>query len=103
MARTPEAAVKEMVKAFLIRHDAHYFMPVQNGMGAMGLDFHCIAYGHAFFIETKAPGNHRLTPRQKVFADTVKTHGAPVFVVSEPHHLDAVEDWICQILLSRSG
>lgn len=81
---TPEGKVKDKVKALLKQHepDCYYFMPVQNGMGKPGLDFHCHMKGFAFYIETKAPGK-KLTPRQELTKQEMEEAGAPVFVVGE--------------------
>ena len=67
---TPEGKVKKEVKRVLDAFGVYYFMPVQMGIGAAGLDFHCaVRFGDcalAFFIETKAPDKEP-TDRQKEF------------------------------------
>ena len=77
---TPERKVKEVVKKLLKLHGAYYLMPVQNGMGAPALDFHCIHKGVAFCIETKAPGK-KPTPRQLLTIASVEASGGRCFVI----------------------
>ena len=55
----PESKIKDLVKRRFEKEfpDAYRFCPVQNGMGAPGLDvFYCIPCGIFVAIETKAPG-----------------------------------------------
>jgi Holliday junction resolvase len=62
MARTPEAVIKDKVKAFLKAKGVWFFMPVSNGMGAMGVpDLICCANGRFVAIEVKAPGKRNNT------------------------------------------
>lgn len=88
---TPEGRVKAVVnrrmeKAF---PDAYRFMPVQNGMGAPGLDeFWCI-HGLFVAIETKVPGKN-LTPRQKITRDKIIHAGGLVFCVHDGDEIDRV-------------
>ena len=57
MAQTPEGRVKDAVKKWLKARGAWYYMPVQNGMGVVGIpDFICCWNGKFLAIETKAPG-----------------------------------------------
>ena len=58
MARTPEGRVKDAVKRVLKERGIWFFMPVQNGMGMVGIpDFICCHAGRFLAIETKAPDN----------------------------------------------
>lgn len=98
MAKTPEGEVKKQVKALLEKVGAYYFMPVQGGYGAPGLDFHCVVNGRAFFIETKAPGK-KMTPRQRATAQKMTAAGAAVFVVDGPDTLKEVSLWLAKTLL----
>jgi hypothetical protein len=79
---TEEGRVKEDVKRLLKRYNAYYFMPVQQGYGAPGLDFHGSCRGRAFAVETKAPGKS-LTPRQEITKRDMEAGGMKVFVVGE--------------------
>jgi Holliday junction resolvase len=57
MAATPEAKVKAKIKAWLKEQGIWFFMPVSNGMGAMGVpDLICCAGGRFVAIEVKAKG-----------------------------------------------
>jgi hypothetical protein len=93
---TPEGRVKKNIKRVLDSFPfVYYFMPVQMGMGASGLDFHCVAgklyqigviaemVPIAFFIEAKKPGGEP-TNRQETFAKDRKAHqGATTFVIDD--------------------
>lgn len=80
---TPEGKVKAMVKRNLKTLAKVYsFMPVQNGMGAPGLDlFNCIN-GYFVAIETKAKGK-TLTPRQEQTKADIEAAGGLVLVVDD--------------------
>lgn len=57
MATTPEGRVKKAVKEYLKSIGAWFYMPVQNGMGVVGIpDLICCVQGTFVAIETKAPG-----------------------------------------------
>lgn len=96
---TPEGKVKDKVKRLLKKYDVYYFMPVQAGYGAPGLDFHCCANGTALFIETKA-GNKKLTPRQENTVMEVQKANGVVFII----HDDSVElSQLEQFLMNVTG
>jgi hypothetical protein len=65
-----ESQVKKWIKEVLNEYNVYYFMPVQGGYGATGLDFHCVvnwcSLPLAFFIEAKEFGKEP-TPRQDLF------------------------------------
>ena len=79
---TPEGKVKEKVGKALTALGAYRFMPVQNGMGAPGLDFYCCIRGQFIAIETKAPGK-KLTMRQELTAENIAQAGGKVFVIRD--------------------
>lgn len=58
MALTPEGRVKAAVKKILASTpDCWFYMPVQNGMGVVGIpDVIACVRGKFLAIETKAPG-----------------------------------------------
>lgn len=88
---TPEGRVKAVVNRRMEAAfpDAYRFMPVQNGMGAPGLDeFWCIE-GLFVAIETKVPGKH-MTPRQQVTRDKIIRAGGIVFCVHDGDEIDRV-------------
>jgi hypothetical protein len=93
---TPEGRVKQNISRILASFPFVYpFMPVQYGMGAAGVDYHCVAGKYfilegklemvpvAFFIEAKKPGD-KPTDRQANFArDRKKGQNAVTFVIDE--------------------
>ncbi len=91
---TPEAKVKDQIKAFLKILAAYWHMPVQNGMGSPALDFHvCIpiivtpgmvgkTIGVYASIEAKAPGKSP-TLRQQLTMRDIEQAGGKAFVVDD--------------------
>lgn len=78
---TPEGRVKVKVnKALSSLPQAYRFMPVQNGMGAPGLDYYCCIAGRFVAIETKVEGKP-LTPRQEITKANIEAAGGTVFVI----------------------
>ncbi len=103
MASTPEGKVKTKVKDVLNRYDAYYFMPVQIGLGAAGLDFHCMARGgRAFFIETKAPGK-KPTERQMELIAMLTKKGGKVFIIYDDVTLRELTDWLIEEVHNREA
>lgn len=95
---TPEGKVKNLVRRGLEQLSAHYrFMPVQNGMGAPGLDFYCCIDGLFVAIETKVEGK-ALTPRQRETAKSIAMAGGLVFVI---RNADDVTQMIARIHIWR--
>lgn len=108
--RTPEGKVKTSINRVLQAFTFVYsFMPVQNGMGAAGVDYHCVAgkyfqlssgvelIGVAFFIEAKKPGS-RPSDRQEFFlSDRRQMQGAKTFVIDGEHGLDELVEWLAGI------
>lgn len=89
---TPEGRVKEYVKRRMQERwpTSYRFMPVQNGMGAPGLDFFYCVNGYFLTIETKAPGK-KPTPRQLVTAGDITKAGGVVWVVDS---VETLEEYI---------
>lgn len=103
---TPEGKVKREITKILDRWalvvPMHVWMPVPNGYGKSGLDYHCVVAGHTLIIEAKAPGGEP-TPRQR---DALKLHleaGATCFVVSEKAGLDALDRWFRRQYVPDNG
>jgi len=89
---TPEGKIKAMLNRRLDKQfgrRCYRFMPVQNGMGAPGLDYHCCINGLAVYIETKVPGKH-MTDRQKATAEKIEQAGGLVFEVHDEAEVDAM-------------
>lgn len=62
MAQTPEGKVKAAVKKLLKSKGIYHYMPVQNGMGVVGIpDIIACWDGRFLAIETKAPGKRNNT------------------------------------------
>jgi hypothetical protein len=97
---TPEGKVKERVKKFLREHNAYWFCPVQNGMGAPALDFMQVQVPgvSAFVIETKAPGK-KVTVRQARTIAQIRAAGGTVFIIDGD--IQEMEQWI-NMSLTRS-
>ena len=90
---TPEGRIKAKVDALLKKYSVYYLKPVQNGMGAPALDYHCILNGCGFCIETKAPGK-TLTPRQMETTRRIVRAGGVVWEISADEHIDQLEAWL---------
>lgn len=92
----PEGKVKALVKKGLAALPRRYhFMPVQNGMGAPGLDFFCCIAGYFVAIETKAPGKNP-TPRQEQTIAEIEAADGLVFVIRTK---EDVETMIARLIL----
>ena len=87
---TPEGKVKHDIKKVLARHKVWYYMPVQNGMGRVGIpDFVCILDGRFLGIEAKAPGKENtVTSNQRQVMTEIKSAGGVAFVCSNAIELD---------------
>lgn len=97
---TPESVIKRRVNKLLRAHDVYYFMPVQTGMGAAGLDYHCVkevqGFPLAFFVETKAFGK-TLTARQEYLTLELQKYRARTFVVDCNIDLERLERWLIKL------
>lgn len=90
MALTPEGRVKAAVKKWLVARKIWYYMPVQNGMGQVGIpDFICCWDGRFLAIETKAPGKAKQTTanQDRVLAE-LRVAGATAIVIDDAAELD---------------
>lgn len=100
MVKTPEGAIKEQISAVLNAPDIYSFMPVQQGFGKAGLDYHCAirvrAYAIAFFIEAKALGKEP-TPRQRKLISELRAIDAKVFEISSWAGVRELEQWLDHI------
>jgi hypothetical protein len=95
---TPEGKVKAKVNRALAEHfgaRCFRFMPVQNGMGRPGVDYHCCIDGWAVFVETKVEGK-TLTPRQQTTREEILAAGGLFF---EIHNEDEIDQMIATIEL----
>lgn len=90
---TPEGRVKDRLKKLLKEYGVYWLMPVQNGMGAPALDFHCIHEGRGFCVETKA-GNKKMTPRQENTASEIRAAKGLAFLINETEGWDELREWL---------
>ena len=100
---TPEGRVKAMVDRELSRFLKLYkFKPVQNGMGAPGLDYYCCINGQFVAIETKVPGKN-LTPRQETTKRAIEAAGGLVFVIRTKDDADRMIAVLAHFPPQRAG
>lgn len=90
MALTPEGRVKQAVKHYLKRRGIWFYMPIQNGMGQVGIpDFICCWNGRFLAVETKAPGKlNNTTPNQERVIKEIRGAAGCAFVVDSVAMLD---------------
>lgn len=99
---TPEGNIKTKIKRMLVEQGVYYFMPVQMGYGAAGLDFHCIVkikgdMPFPFFIEAKAPGK-KPTPRQENLIALLRVDfNCKVWVIETELEVAQLEIWLLTI------
>lgn len=88
---TPEGKVKEACKRLLKQHGIWYYMPVQNGMGVVGIpDIIACWQGQFLAIETKAPGKaSNVTANQQNTINEINRHGGWAIVVDDAAKLSA--------------
>lgn len=82
MATTPEGKVKKAIKDYLRSIGAWFYMPVQNGMGVVGIPDILACYrGFMVAIEVKAPGKcANTTANQKMRIAEINRAGGMAFV-----------------------
>lgn len=93
MAQTPEGRVKDQIKKLLKQHGIWFYMPVQNGMGVVGIpDLVCCYEGLFIGIETKAPNKKpttfeqrwaKATPNQRNRLTEIQEAGGIAFVADD--------------------
>jgi len=90
---TPEGKLKDKVKKLLTERDAWFYMPVQNGMGRVGIPDIIGTYrGRFFAIETKAPNKNptteaqrwnKCTPNQQMRIEEIREKGGLAIVCDD--------------------
>ena len=92
---TPEGRVKKNIKRVLDSFGVYYFCPVQSGIGAAGVDFHCVMRVHyvvdgklvgvplAFFIEAKKPGGEPTGRQDNFMRERREKQSARSFVIDD--------------------
>ena len=96
MAQTPEGKVKNAVKKLLKARGAYFFMPMQNGMGVVGIpDIIACWEGRFLAIETKAPGKRgNTTANQDRQIGLIRKSGGFALVVDDA---EQVEDFLDRV------
>ncbi len=93
MAATPEAKVKNKIKAILKSHNVYYAMPMGTGFGNSGVpDFLCCVNGRFFAIEAKA-GKGTTTALQDKHLREIEKAGGDAWVVNE-ENLTHLEEFV---------
>lgn len=93
---TPEGKVKASVKKVLDKYSdvIYYRMHVPSGYGKPTLDFDGAIRGHAFSIETKAPGREP-SPRQFQTIEDMQRGGVQVFIIDGADDgLAILDNWL---------
>lgn len=86
VAELLEKHVKDKIKAYLKSiDDCWFYMPVQNGMGVVGIpDIICVIDGRFVGIECKAPGKEKnVTANQQAVLNAIISAGGLGFVASD--------------------
>lgn len=88
-----EGDVKKAVKAILTDDDWFWWMPAANGMGTTGIsDFCAVKNGVFLAVETKF-GKNDLSPMQRAFLNSIRSHESFAFKVSEKN-VEWLQAWI---------
>lgn len=97
---TPEGRVKAAVKKRLKELGAWYYMPVQNGMGIVGVpDFVCCLGGRMVAIETKAPGKRsNTTPNQDRQIALIRAAGGIAVVIDDVDQMNEILNQLEEVL-----
>ena len=91
--RTPEGKIKDEVKKYLKEIGAYYFMPVQTGYGAAGVDFYICYKGQFIALETKA-GKAEPSPSQRKVLEDVDSCGGIALCINDVSMLRQRIEWI---------
>src|SRR6516164_4237640 len=95
---TPEGRVKDKIDAILAKYAVYYFKPVQMGIGAAGLDYHCVVrVGDtpvAFFIEAKREGGKTTARQEELINKLRRDFRCNVFLVDSPFALSMLDEWL---------
>lgn len=105
MAKTPEAKVKDKIKALCKEYGAYYTMPVMTGMASNGTPDILVCHNGLFAgVEAKA-GKGKPTKLQMVRLVEIRRAGGTALVINEnnlellesflkhPRVIDNLEDW----------
>lgn len=101
---TPEGRVKNDIKKALAARGVWYYMPVQNGMGVVGIpDFVCCWQGRFLGIEAKAPGKRgTATPNQLRVLALIREHGGLAIVADDAAQVVELLEGNCSASFSKA-
>lgn len=112
MAMTPEGKLKKQVKDYLRSVGAWWYMPVQNGMGVVGIPDFIVCYrGMLLGIETKAPLKNpttreqrwkKATPNQQNRITEIRESGGVAEVVDDVEQVVAMIKQ-CDVMIALQG
>lgn len=104
MAQTPEGKVKNAVKKLLKERGIYFFMPMQNGMGVVGIpDVIACWDGRFLAIETKAPGKRgNTTANQDRQIDLIRKSRGLALVVDDAKQVEHLLDRVANMLPSKN-
>lgn len=106
MATTPEGKIKgklnRKLQPFIDAGQIYKLMPVQTGMGAVGLDYHLCVAGHAVMIETKAKAGLGLTARQLDTQARIERAGGTVLICYDDVSIAYVME-VIQVLIAHKA
>jgi hypothetical protein len=90
---TPEGRVKKDVRKWLRDRGIWHYMPVQSGLGVVGIpDFVCCWAGRFLAVETKAPGKRgNTTPNQDRRIAEIRNAGGIAVVIDDVLQLTEIE------------
>lgn len=98
MATTPEGKLKKEVKAYLKKKGAWFYMPVQNGMGEVGIPDIVGCYRGLFFaIETKAPTKVRVRTDEQLWAKATPNQQNKIRAIQDAEGQALVVDRLSQV------
>lgn len=98
MAATPEGKVKLGIKKLLKARGIYYYMPVQGGLGVVGIpDFiccvPCVSGGRFLAIEAKAPGKRgNTTANQDAQIAAIQRSSGVAVIIDDPAQLEFLLD-----------
>ena len=102
MAKTPEAKVKDKIRALLKEHSIYYAMPIGTGYGNSGVpDFLCCIGGKFVAIEAKANGGQPTALQWKNLKN-INDSGGYTCVIDE-NNIDYLKKVIEECLLTTKA
>lgn len=98
---TPEGKVKAKIDELLAKYPVYVFKPVQFGLGAAGLDYHCVIKigdtSVAFFIEAKKPGGEPTVRQKELIGRLRRDFRCNVFAIDSVYDIHTLKDWLDKV------